>query len=199
MKEISMTSVANRLSTSEIYGLLIALTGISLAFAIAERSLEMFFVGLLFFGPGFVLHELGHKFTAQAHGCHAEFKIFPLLLGLSILVSFTGFAFVLFGAVYFSHEEDEISVEVVGRVLMSGPLVNIALAGAFLLPLMAGGPILGWIGLWGLCANAFIAAFNLIPCPPLDGYGVFMWNKLYWALGLLSALLLLALAFFVPF
>ena len=175
-----------------------ALIGISLAFAIAERSLEMFFVGLLFFGPGFVLHELGHKFAAQVHGCVAEFRIFPLLLGLSILVSLTGFAFVLFGAVYFSHEEDGLSDEVVGRVLMSGPLVNIGLAGAFLLPFLAGGPILGWIGFLGVWANAFIAAFNLIPCPPFDGFGVFVWNKAYWAMGFVSALLLVALAIIVP-
>ena len=81
---------------------------------------------------------------------------------------------------------------------MSGPLVNIGLAGAFLLPLLAGGPILGWIGFLGVFANAFIAAFNLIPCPPLDGYGIFKWNKAYWAFGLLCAVFLLALAFFLP-
>ena len=199
MKTITTTPTTKRFSSSEIYGLLIALIGLSLAFAIADRSFEMFLVGLLFFGPGFVLHELGHKFAAQVHGCVAEFRIFPLLLGLSILVSLTGFAFVIFGAVYFTHEEDELTEEVVGRVLMSGPLVNIGLAGAFLPLFLAGGPILGWIGFLGVWANAFIAAFNLIPCPPLDGYGVFVWNKVYWALGLLAAISLLALAFFVPF
>ncbi len=198
MEMTSAKNPAKRFSSAELYGLLLAVLGISSAFAIADRSIQMFFISLLFFGPSFVLHEMGHKLTAQAQGRHAEFKLFPYLLILSILVSSLGFALVLFGAVYFECEAEETDREQTARIFLSGPLVNIALAVVFLPFYFSGSPLLSWIGFWGAWANAFIGAFNLLPIPPLDGYQVFLWNKPCWAISLLSATALLAIVIFTP-
>ncbi|MCP4579918.1 MAG: hypothetical protein GY846_26925 [Deltaproteobacteria bacterium] len=199
MEIIKSASLLNRFSTSELYGLLLAILGISVAFAVADRSLEMFFISLFFFGPSFALHEMGHKFAAEAQGRRAEFKLFPYLLLLSIMVSSIGFTLVVFGAVYFECEEGETDGDETAKIYLSGPLVNIGLAVVFLLFYVAGSPLLQWIGFWGVWANAFIGAFNLLPIPPLDGYQVFLWNKRCWALCFLSALALLALVIFIPF
>lgn len=199
MEIIRPADLLNKFSTSELWDLLLALLGISLAFAIADRSIEMFLISLFFFGPAFALHEMGHKFAAQTQGRQAEFRLFPYLLILSILISSIGFAFVVFGAVYFEYEEGEMDREKIARIYLSGPLVNIFLAMACLPLYMSGSPLFAWVGFWGVWANAFVGAFNLLPIPPLDGYRVFLWNKGCWATSLLSALALLAIVIFIPF
>ena len=60
-------------------------------------------------------------------------------------------------------------------VSFAGPLANIVLAILLTLPLRLGlqpGPLEREILLEGIFINVALAAFNLIPIPPLDGFGV---------------------------
>jgi len=44
------------------------------------------------------------------------------------------------------------------------------------------GGVFSLLGLYGMRINLWLAAFNLIPIPPFDGYKVFSWSKAIWAL-----------------
>lgn len=78
---------------NEIRDLIIAFFIISLCFALlyAGRDsnvvlsiLPMVMVGV---GLGFILHELGHKFTSMRYGYWAEFKLWPQGLILALITS----------------------------------------------------------------------------------------------------------------
>jgi len=158
-----------------------------------------FGVALIGIGTGFLFHELAHKGVAQRFGYHAEFRMWKMGLIIAVaaaLLSFGRFFFFAPGAVYTStyktpnaHEE--------GLISAAGPLTNIALAGLFYL-LAAGtgyADIWSLVGAFGFQVNLWLAAFNLIPFPPLDGVKILRWNKAAWlalaviAWGLLTLLM----------
>lgn len=66
----------------------------------------------------------------------------------------------------------------------AGPVANIILAGLFYLLAAATGysDIWSLIGVFGFQVNLWLAAFNLIPFPPLDGVKILRWNKVVWFL-----------------
>jgi Zn-dependent protease len=155
-------------------------------------------IALVGIGTGFLFHELAHKGVAQRYGYHAEFRMWKMGLVIAVasaILSFGQFLFFAPGAVYTStykqpHPREE------GFISAAGPVANIILAGLFYM-LAAGtgyGGIWNEIGLFGFQVNLWLAAFNLIPFPPLDGVKILRWNKLAWfALAALSWGLLLML------
>ena len=123
---------------------------------------------------GFLLHELGHKFVAQRYGAWAEFRMYPLGLMMAVMMSFLGVLFAAPGAVYIA---GRVTKRQNGLISLAGPIVNLAIGGAFLaasfiFPLGAVGYVLTLIAIMSL----FLAGFNLIPIPPLDGYKIATWN-----------------------
>jgi len=69
-----------------------------------------------------------------------------------------------------------------GLISAAGPVANIILAGLFFL-LAAGtanSDIWSLVGKFGFQVNLWLAAFNLIPFPPLDGVKILRWNKVVW-------------------
>jgi Zn-dependent protease len=145
---------------------------------------------LIAVGAGFIGHELAHKFVAQRYGWKASFRLWPqgLMLALFIaLISGGRFIFAAPGAVYLvplsigyslSQSKREF-----GIVSLSGPLMNLVFASIFLvLYRISDFSILFTIGRYGFFVNLFLAAFNMVPFPPLDGTKIFSWNKLIWAL-----------------
>jgi Zn-dependent protease len=184
-------------STEEFAHIGIAVAVLTLAFAIAIDS-NPFWVGLLLAAlavlTGFLPHELGHKLVAQHFGARAEFRVFPLGLVVALISSFFGFVFAAPGAVYI---DGRLSSKENGLVSLAGPGVNIAIASAliatsFLFPI---GNLVGDT-LWIVgSVNAYLAAFNLLPIPPLDGSKVFKWNKVVWIGSIAIAALLTALGY----
>ena len=143
----------------------------------------LFGVALVTVGPGFVLHELMHKFVAQRYGFWAEFRMWPLGLVLALVTSLIGFIFAAPGATYISGAN--ISEKENGIISYAGPLTNIAVAAIFTPVLLysvlyTNSAILQLIGVYGVYINVFLAMFNLLPIMPLDGAKVFRWSKTRW-------------------
>jgi Zn-dependent protease len=137
-------------------------------------------------GIGFLAHELiGHKIVAQKLGLHAEYKMWNLGLLVALLSSLAGFVFAAPGAVYVSSKMDlwgnsgVISKKRMGIVSVAGPIINIFVASVFLIlsvinPLTIGGIEVFQIGVF---VNVWLALFNMLPIPPLDGSKVLAWDK----------------------
>lgn len=71
--------------------------------------------------------------------------------------------------------------KVFGVISLSGPAMNLLLV-AFFFAISNLGGVFSLLGLYGMRINLWLAAFNLIPIPPFDGYKVFSWSKAIWAL-----------------
>ena len=161
----------------------IAVSTVALAFAFGHFN--QFFEALFVVGVAFLSHELiGHKFVAQRYNAFAEYMMWPLGLALAVLTSFFGFIFAAPGAVYISpyHKKFAFPLAHLGKreygiVSLAGPAVNIILGIIFLV-----GALVYEIGILAFAAHIsfFLAFFNLLPIPPLDGSKVIAWNKVYW-------------------
>ena len=138
-------------------------------------------------GLGFILHELGHKVVAQRFGFFSEFRKWNYGLILGLLTVPLGFMIFAPGAVYFGSYGRMVTTEENGKISIAGPIVNIVLAiiALFLtlslrsyLTLENAGTM--YIILLTLVlmfnVNSFLAVFNLLPIPPLDGSKVIQWN-----------------------
>jgi Zn-dependent protease len=175
----------------EIRDILVAWLGLGVAFAFAlsgggltlllvgPGALYLLLISLVTVGPGFVLHELSHKFAAQRYGYWAEFRMWPMMLVLALLTALAGFVFAAPGATYISGAN--ISESQNGKISLAGPLTNIVIGAAFI-PLYLQGGLLHDIGLVGSRINIILATFNMIPFGPLDGAKVFRWNFALWVL-----------------
>ncbi len=182
-----------RFSRREIREIAISVVVLTLAFAIvfsqwfqalADGTLDNFVawlaVSALLVVTGFVLHELGHKFAAQAFGAWAEYRMYPRGLILALVVALLGFIFAAPGAVYI---QGMIGKRQNGIISIAGPAVNL-LVGSLCLVLasVAGEGIGAFILLMLARVNLILALFNLIPFPPLDGSKVLAWNPIIYAL-----------------
>jgi Zn-dependent protease len=153
------------------------LLGGSAGFTVND-ALVLIGVSLLTVGPGFVFHELSHKFLAQRYGYWAEFRMWPMGLLLALVTSLIGIIFAAPGATYISGTN--ISREENGKISLAGPLTNVAIALLFLPFNFTSSGFLAIIGFVGLRVNILLAAFNMLPIGPLDGTKVWRWNLGVW-------------------
>ena len=199
-----MTRQAQVFSVIEVRDIIIAWAALGFAFAVslASRGLlggggidlftfgYVFLVSLLTVGPGFVFHELSHKFVAQRYGFWAEFRMWPMGLVLALITSLLGFIFAAPGATYI--QGMNISQSENGKISLAGPLTNVAIAIMFF-PFLAFGPgFLQDLGSIGVPINIFLALFNMLPIGPLDGSKVFRWNIIVWLVVIVPLALVLA-------
>ena len=145
---------------------------------------------LALFTSTFLMHEIAHKITAQHYGLWAEFRLtlFGAILTLISIVS--PFKIIAPGAVMIG---GTASKETIGKTSVAGPLTNIvfcmvALTLTFVLP--SSSPLAGVAAITAFF-NAFIAILNLIPIGILDGWKVFQWSKVIWALAFAASLILI--------
>lgn len=140
----------------------------------ALRWPALFGVCLVIVLLSFLLHELGHKFVAQNHGMRSGFRMWPAGLLITLVTSLFGFLFAAPGAVVINGYPDKRTN---GHISIAGPIVNIVLCAVGI-----GGCIAlnytPWVLFFTMLAslNAFLAFFNLLPIPPLDGSKVAGWN-----------------------
>lgn len=177
-------------SEKELVDLLWAWAAISLSFAIVlSKNQYGFFnfsqnllVAGLSVGIAFIFHEISHKILAQKYNCWAEFRRFDLGLILAVLLSFSGFIFAAPGAVFilgFPSKEEN------GKIAVAGPFANLILAFLFLILsyfLKFENVLFSRIIFHGFYTNSWLAFFNLLPFPPLDGSKVISWSVFAWAI-----------------
>ena len=192
-----------RFTKTEIRDLIISFIVIALAFSILysnrnfDEILFIFPIVAVGVGAGFIFHELGHKFAAMHYGYWAQYQLWPTGLVIALVSSFFGFIFAAPGAVVIYSHGMERSEN--GLVSLAGPIVNIVLGLIFLAILSSlgqvtdyNGYIIALICLLGTRINFFLATFNLLPIPPLDGSKVLSWNAVVWIVVFaISAILLI--------
>ncbi len=136
----------------------------------------------------FIPHELAHKFAAMHYKCFARYEMWRsgLIIALLLAVATNGnFVFAAPGAVViytvyqnrYGLRHIVLSPRQNGIISTAGPLTNIAIAllfGIFAPQFFLTKSIVN--------INLFLAMFNLLPIPPLDGSKVFHWSMLVWIL-----------------
>ena len=155
---------------------------------------EGLFVALISVGAGFIFHELAHKYVAIHYGAQAEFRSWntglwiTLATGIVSLLTPLRFLFAAPGAVWIYGPH--ISRKQNGIISLAGPVTNIIIAVLFffLASAMPHG-LIGKTFLYGFLINMFLALFNLLPIPPLDGSKVIAWDFKVWALAFFPLLL----------
>ncbi len=183
----------------EVKEIIISAVVLSAAFGIAfsdgifslDAAKLPYLIGFSFVavGIGFLAHELiGHKITAQHFGMHAEYRMWRFGLAIAIISSLFGFVFAAPGAVYIASKVDlwgqqaGVSKKRMGIVSAMGPAVNLVLALAFIALGAVAAISMAGVSLFFIAAhiNIWLAIFNLLPVPPLDGSKVFAWNRVIW-------------------
>lgn len=182
-------------SRTEIKEILISAAVLSVAFAIADSKgisgikFDSFHITVLFsfiaVGIGFLAHEIiGHKFVAQHYKLFAEFRMWRLGLGFAIVSSLFGFVFAAPGAVMISQSINlwgsatSVTKKMMGVISIMGPVVNLAIGAAFFALNYFNPSQLFSIAMQ---VNIWLALFNMIPIPPLDGSKILAWDKRIWA------------------
>ncbi|MAG21895.1 MAG: hypothetical protein CL943_01135 [Candidatus Diapherotrites archaeon] len=174
--------------TTERNDLIVSWLTISVAFAILASPgffnitsfVLAFPISAIVVGTGFISHELAHRQVARKFGAHAEYRAWQAGLLFALISSFMGFIFAAPGAVYIF---GNISRKENGIISVAGPLTNIAVGIAFFgLTFLQINDWTQLLGRMGFQINIFLALFNMIPFPPLDGSKVFSWNPVIWGL-----------------
>jgi len=146
-------------------------------------------IATVIFAMGFILHELSHKYVAQRHGLWAEFRVNTMGVALTAISIFSPLKFIAPGAVVISGFADK---DRMGLTALAGPVINLIITIGLLaaLPAVPPASLLYAPLLAGAAINAFLALFNLIPFAIFDGKKIYNWNRTYWALMFIVALVL---------
>ncbi len=171
-----------------ISALLVSGVGLSLlGSSLLSRPPSLVLILVLAFTASFLVHEMAHKITAQRFGLWAEFRL-TLWGALITLISIISplFKIISPGAVMIAGAADK---DTIGKTAVSGPFTNLvicvgSLALTFIIP---EDNLFFVVVVFAAAFNAFIAALNLIPFGMFDGWKVFRWSKLVWALAFISS------------
>ncbi|MEM5772724.1 MAG: site-2 protease family protein [Candidatus Aenigmatarchaeota archaeon] len=171
----------------EVRDLAISTIAISLIFAFPK--FEFFFFYLIAVVFAFVFHELAHKFVAMKFHCAASYEMWPFGLVIGFLFMLLGVKILAPGAVIirpyrfgrWGFRTSRLTVPENGIISLAGPTVNLTFALIFY-PF----PVLNFISE----INAWLAFFNLLPIPPLDGSKVIQWKPWLWLISIIIAVIL---------
>lgn len=175
-------------NSSEVLALTISVLAVALVFTgfrgLILHGPMIFFINLLITLPAFTVHELAHRFTARRYGCYARYLIDPFGLMISLITFFLPFRIIALGYVGITCPHVwfyGINLRFIeGRIALSGPLSNIILSiiSYALYHVVAPGSLMASILFNSMKLNAWLALFNLLPFPPLDGHKVFRYNPI---------------------
>ncbi|HIQ02796.1 MAG TPA: M50 family peptidase [Desulfurococcales archaeon] len=147
---------------------------------------------------GFVCHELSHRGVAVRLGYTARYRLWPMGLVLALLLSVLTLGRIIFAApgavvIYPRYYWFPPSRWDQFKIAVSGPLANIVVGLISYLVLKLPIPLIPVIVYYVLVyvayVNLFLALFNLLPIPPLDGFTVFKCSWRLWLIVFLIALI----------
>ena len=174
-----------RFSPGELQDLVLAWAGVTIAFTIAFQGIQIdaswittLIGSAIGAGVGVVVHELAHKYVANAMGYATRFIADKMMLMIGVAIAFVGFIFLAPGGVAIKpHPSDRQNA----IIAIAGPLSNVVLA-AIALPLAFLAVPFAAAAAW---VNAFLAVFNMLPFPGFDGQKVFAYSKV-WGIGAIA-------------
>jgi len=141
----------------------------------------------------FLVHEIAHKVMAQQAGMWAEFRLTTWGAVLTLVSVFLPFKMIAPGAMMIGGQSP--SAKDMVKISVAGVITNMIFAGTFL-GLAFGLPISEYSGMLFFSAyiNSFMALFNLVPFGVLDGYKIFLLNRIVWILAFIPSVILTVLS-----
>jgi Zn-dependent protease len=189
---------------AEVRDLLISAAALGFIFTFGKWSLVNFFLSIAVVGPALILHELAHKFVAQKYDLVAAYVMWPTGIALALLISlitqgnmiFAAMGAVMIVPVYHTrlgYKMVGLTSAEMGKISIAGPLTNLGLAivSYILMPFNPG------FFFMSANINCWIALFNCLPVPPLDGTKIFRWNIAVWLGIFVAAIVLMYLPAFI--
>jgi Zn-dependent protease len=133
---------------------------------------------ILISAPAVVLHELAHKFTAMGFGYSASFEVFPLGLGLGLLLRLIGSPFLIIAPGYVTIPTEVFANDLAYRLIaFAGPLTNLVIwfVAFIVVKKLRHKLSRSHLSFWMFTRNInlILFIFNMIPFGPLDGAKVF--------------------------
>lgn len=190
-----------------------------LSFLLAILSLAVAFIGPRYISSGPIIgvlfpiitattaivpHEIAHRQSARSYGCASRFilsfKGFLVTLIINLISGITGFGFLVFISGYTGIfcRFGGMTKDVEGKTAFAGPATNLVIAILSIVLLLftpISNPYVIYLLFEMFAFNSYVAFFNLIPIPPLDGQKIIRWNPAIWGVALLFALILT----FIPY
>jgi Zn-dependent protease len=161
-----------------VIGLAFAIASVGIANVASDEFVVLLIISFSTIGLGFLLHELAHKFVAQAQGCQAAYLDNGRMLWLTLGLAPLGLLVAAPGAV---HVRGSVGPERTGLIAAAGPASNFVLALAFMILAWESTGFLWRVGATGAAINAWVGLFNMIPYGPFDGAKILAWNKVVFA------------------
>jgi Zn-dependent protease len=170
-------------SKNEVRDIVISVLAITIIFSYPNFSMFPTYLAVVVIA--FLFHELGHRTIARRFGAVAFYKMWVegLILGLALMfMKPYGFIpFVAPGAVViypfrfarWGYRKVNLTQIEMGIISFVGPAINLVFAFVFRL-------IPGNIFFLISSVNAWLAMFNLLPIPPLDGSKILRWKTSLW-------------------
>ncbi|MCS7106039.1 MAG: site-2 protease family protein [Candidatus Aenigmarchaeota archaeon] len=179
-------------SKEEVKDIIISILVVALIFSYNLRDPKQTFLFfpyyLVIVVLSFLFHELAHKSVARKFGCISFYKMWTMGLLLSLVLMLIGVRIIIPGAVViypftfgrWGFKRIRLSAQEIGIISVSGILVNIFIA-AISRPFIGSFLVHNFDFFFALSyINSFLAFFNLLPIPPLDGNKIMIWKPWLW-------------------
>jgi Zn-dependent protease len=173
----------------EINDILLSWIALSAAFmflfeGVGIPAVSLMLMYLFIVAVSFLSHEFGHRQAARKYGFKANYEMWPTGILIAVASSLFGFLFAAPGAVVirqrgiFTGTRERLD-SIMLRISIAGIAVNLVLGAVLFIAYFAFGGTSNTL-LMAARINIWLALFNLIPVPPLDGSKVLRYNKLVW-------------------
>ncbi len=195
---------------NEALSLIIASIVIALVFGSSELyhgSYMKFLLVSLIAIIAVIPHELAHRWSARRLGCYSRYVLSPigLILTLITAIPFIPIKVIMpgFTLVVSPYQDPYINKRINGIVSIAGPITNLVFASVslFTLALLIRQGLINTLSFYFLynntLINSWVALFNLLPIPPLDGSKIIRWKPLLWVISFVLSIMMLGATFFI--